>query len=124
MDWVTLLSALGIGGVLQFVVSAIFNRKSNNADYAQKILEQAEIRVSQALDDRDRIIKERDYARDEAKGQRKSKQEWRDRFLKEQELHHETQLTLKDIEAKLVDEKWYRCELKCAKRKPPRENEV
>lgn len=123
MDWVTLLSALGIGGVLQFVVTAIFNRKSNNADYAQKILDQAEIRVTQALDDRERVTKERDEAREEAKGQRKAKQEWRDKFLNEQRLHHETQLALKDTQSKLVDERWYRCEIKCPKRKPPRENE-
>lgn len=124
MDWITLASALGISGILQLIVTAFQNRKINKADYAQKIIDQCEQRVKQALDDRDEARKERNEAWADAKGQRKAKQEWRDRYFAEQKVHHETQLTLKDTLTKLAETEWHRCEVNgCKDRMPPRKRE-
>lgn len=97
---------------------------STSADYTEKIIKQSDERVMQALTDRDRAISERDAAYAEAKGQRKSKQEWRDKFLDEEKAHHATQLSLKDTEGLLKEAKWNECKLNCAKRVPPRNHEM
>lgn len=124
MDWLTLASALGVSSILQIVVTGWQNRKINKADYAQKIIDQAETRVTHALDDRDRAIKERDEAWADSKGQRKAKQEWRNKCLEEQRAHHKTQLELKDSLAKIAEAEWHRCEVNgCTKRIPPRKRD-
>lgn len=106
------------------IVTGWQNRRINKADYAGKIIEQSDKRVDQALADKDRALAERDDARSDAKGQRKAKQEWRDKFFTEQKAHHETQLTLKDTSAKLAEADWHRCEQNgCKERIPPRKRE-
>jgi microcompartment protein CcmL/EutN len=94
---------------------------STSADYAEKIIKQADERVTQALADKERSMTERDAAYTEAKAQRKAKQEWRDKYFDEQKAHITTQLELKDTQGRLSEEAWHRCETNgCANRIPPR----
>lgn len=131
MDWISLLAAVGSSGILITIVTAWLNRKvtkgianNSNADYADKIIAQADRRVEQALTDKERALQERDNAYTESKGQRKAKQEWREKFFAEQKSHHATQLELKDALAKLAEAEWHRCETNgCERRVPPRKRE-
>lgn len=122
MDWVTLISAFGVSGILQLIITGFQNRKINKADYSQKIIDQSEQRVKQALEDCARMREERDAAYQDAKEQRTAKREWRSKHHDEQQAHHKTQLRVKDLEANLQEAEWFRCEIAaCADRKPPRE---
>lgn len=128
MDWISLLSAIGFSGILTAIVGAVQNKRINkatadnsSADYTSKIIAQAEDRVNQVLEDRARMLQERNEAYTESKGQRKAKQEMREKLHAEQTLRHETELKLKDAEAKLQEAEWFRCEtIACNKRVPPR----
>jgi hypothetical protein len=103
---------------------ATATEQTSEADYAEKIIKQSDERVKQALDDKERAVSERDAAYAEAKGQRKAKQEWREKYFEEEKAHHATQLSLKDTEAKLAEAEWHRCEVNgCSKRMPPRSRE-
>lgn len=84
MDLVSILTAIGASGVVTAVVSWVQNRRINNAtayaathnaeaDYTCRIIEQADKRVAQALDDRDRAFRERAEAYETAKRQCKDK---------------------------------------------------
>jgi hypothetical protein len=131
MDWTTIIVAFVANGVLLGIVTGLQNRRINrasannsDAEYSSKIIQQSDERVRQALDDRDRVMRERNDAYEESKGQRKAKQEWREKFHDEQKTHHETQLLLKDTENKLSEAEWHRCEMNgCTRRIPPRKRE-
>jgi hypothetical protein len=95
--------------------------KSDTADYTAKILDQADKRVEQTIADRERAISERDKAYTEAKEQRKAKQEHRQNWLNEQAKSHRLELQVKELEGRLREERWYRCEtIACQRRVPPR----
>lgn len=103
---------------------AVSKERTSETDYTGQIIKQAEERVSQLREDKERAIAERDAAYAESKGQRKSKQEWRDKFFEEQKTHHATQIALKDLQAQLREERFHRCEINgCTDRKPPRKRE-
>ncbi len=132
MNIADILTAVGVNSILLAVIAFFQNRHINNAtakatersteaDYTKRILEQADDRVNQAIADRDRVVKERDEAYLEAKAQRKAKQEWRDKFFAEQAERHAVELKLKDSEAERIKERYYRCEVECPGRVPPRE---
>lgn len=131
MDWVSLVSAIGFSGILTAVVTGIQNKRINkasannsDADYSAKILAQADERVAQALSDRDRAMKERDEAYAEAKGQRKSKRDWREVSVALEREKHALQLEVKDLSAKITVLEWHKCEVTgCANRMPPRQLE-
>ncbi len=97
-------------------------------DNANKVIAQWEGVANRAIADKDRAIVDRDIAyseRNEAlkqvKEQRKAKQEWREKYFAEKEAHHETQISKKELEAKLAEAEWHRCETNgCEGRKPPR----
>ncbi len=136
MEWYNILGILlGGGGIISSIVMAYMNRrvtraqalqiesqaKTGNADYADKIIEQANERVSQALADRDRALKERDDAYIESKAQRKAKQEWREKYNALVQEKHTLELDNKDLLAKLNEADWHRCEVNgCGNRVPPR----
>jgi hypothetical protein len=134
-----LLASAGLPTLLVAILGFFQNRKINRikeeaaintaeVDYSDRIIKQSDERVKQAIEDRnraisdrDRIILERDAAYIEVKGQRKAKQEWRDRFYSEQEAKHAIHIELKDAILKFNEEKTFRCEIEsCTKRRPPR----
>lgn len=129
--WVSIITAVVASGILTTIITAIQKRgivrataNNSNADYTSKIIAQSDARVAQALEDKNRAVKERDDAYADAKGQRKAKQEWREKFFAEQKAHHEAQLTLKDTLAKLASAEWHRCDKNgCVDRKPPRKRD-
>lgn len=126
-----MLSAAGVAGVLTTVAQALVNRKMNKAtannteaDYTKKIIEQSDARAAQYKEDANLFRKERDEAREESKGQRKAKQEWRDRFYESEKARHALELELSDERAKRAEERWHRCEVNgCNDRMPPRSRE-
>lgn len=132
MNIVEILSAVGVSGVITGVLAlfqdrrirkatAVASERTTEADYTTKILEQADERVKQALDDRERAFAERDKAYTEAKEQRRAKQEWREKFFCEQEAKHALELERAELNAQLQQERWYRCEKPmCKARRPPR----
>lgn len=126
--WLQLLLAVVTSGIITAVVTGIQNKRitnatanNGNADFTAKIIEQAEQRVKHAIDDRDRALAERNDSYAEAKGQRKAKQEWRDKFLKLEKESHTKDLRIKDLEAALAQAEWDKCTVNgCSGRKPPR----
>jgi chromosome segregation ATPase len=131
MDWVTLISAIGGGGLISGVFQWLGTRKLNKADYAERIIEQCDKRVAQyekdyeqMRGDRDSLISERNAAQEEAKIQRKCKQEWRSKYEESVSRIHELEMTLRDAQHNKVIGDWFRCEVNgCAKRIPPRKQE-
>lgn len=128
MDWISLVSAVGINTLAMAVITGIQNRRINkaaannsNADYAQKVIAQADERVAQAISDRERAISERDAAYAESKGQRTAKREWRDKFYAMQDANHELELKNHSLVSSLNEANWHKCEVNgCIKRTPPR----
>ncbi len=128
MDIYTILMNIGGSGVLLTFVTAFVNRKINratfnnsNADYAGKIIEQADDRVNQYKDDMERLRAERGQCQEECKGQRKAKQEWRGKYEESLSRIHTLELNVKELEGKLAEADWHRCEVNgCHNRIPPR----
>lgn len=131
MDWISLLVAIGASGIITTIVTAVLNKritkaqaKNSEADYAAKVIAQCEERVKHALQDRDRALEERNEAREEAKGQRKAKQDWRDKYIESTEALHALKLQFKDEEKATAEANFHRCEVRgCKERKPPRKED-
>ena len=131
MDFVGILSTAGVASVLTTVAQALVNRKMNRAaaknteaEYTKKIIEQSDARAAQYKEDANLFRKERDEAREESKGQRKAKQEWRNKFYESERVRHALELELSDERAKRAEDRWHRCEVNgCGNRLPPRSRE-
>lgn len=131
MDWVSLISAIGVSSVLTTVVTGVLNKRINratannsNADYAEKIIKQSDERVAQVLADYNRAMKERDDAFAESKNQRKAKHDWREKAMSAQTTMHEQQLRIKDLESTVKLLEYHKCEIfACSKRVPPRRDD-
>lgn len=129
MDILSILTAIGASGVISGLLTWLGSRRKDaaqvsnlKADYTDKILQQSNERAAQYKADADQFRKEREEAREEAKGQRRSKQEWRDKYLNSEKRTHELELSVKDVEARIAEERWHRCEVNgCDKRMPPRD---
>lgn len=136
MDWLSIITAIGGSSALAGVFSWLSNRRMNDAqannsdaDYAEKIIKQADERVAQykadadaARADREELRRERDKWMEESRGQRKAKQEWRGRYEEAVARVHKLELSIKDMDAKMAESEWHRCEvMACRKRKPPRD---
>lgn len=98
---------------------------NSDADYAEKIIKQADDRVAQYRADMELVREERDKWQEESRGQRKAKQEWRGKHEEAVSRIHELELSNKDKDAKLAEAEWHRCETNgCASRIPPRKREA
>ncbi len=97
---------------------------NSDADYAEKIIRQADDRVAQYRADMELVRTERDQWQEESKGQRKAKQEWREKYEEAVARTHELELALKDMESKCRESEWHRCETNgCKNRIPPRKRQ-
>lgn len=132
MGWTEIIIAVITSGIITAIVSGILNRRvtraqanNSDADYAEKIIKQADDRVAQYRADMELVREERDKWQEESRGQRKAKQEWRGKHEEAVSRIHELELSNKDKDAKLAEAEWHRCETNgCANRIPPRKREA
>lgn len=132
MGWTEIIIAVITSGIITAIVSGILNRRvtraqanNSDADYAEKIIKQADDRVAQYRADMELVREERDKWQEESRGQRKAKQEWRGKHEEAVSRIHELELSNKDKDAKLAEAEWHRCETNgCASRIPPRKREA
>jgi hypothetical protein len=129
MDWQNILAmALGGGGVLSGLFGWLSSRKTTNAqanvtsaDYADKIITQADKRVEQYQTDAETWRAETAKWQEEGKIQRKAKQEWRTKHEEAIARIHELELAIKDKETTIVRLEFDKCLIPhCKARRPPR----
>jgi septal ring factor EnvC (AmiA/AmiB activator) len=131
MDIISIITALGLNGVLIAVLGWWRDRRKDNiqADTLEvakvdQIIAQANARVKQYIDDATRLRSERDEARNECKGQRKAKQDWRDKYMETQQNLHDNELENSELKSQLREARFHVCTVNgCVKREPPRNRE-
>lgn len=128
MDITTLLTAIGVSGLLSGLLQWFTNRKITNAqadnataDYVSKIIEQADKRVQQYEDDaknwREKIVETETYAKE----QRLAFNALREENAQLKESSHKTELQCRDLKHALEIADYARCTVNdCKKRIPPR----